>query len=185
MNPLAEYSDDRMAEISSAYERPSTCFLGKVFYLSRSRNAYWGRESVGRFSDFCLTFGEAKRSWVPQRGSRWRITELPAVVLASKQAAIYIVPKGWLSHELNPLLRMRRANGHMRQLCGQLNRLAGRGAFLFVSTRELAQPATLPFSVNKPESSGGSTLWMSEEHDCELALTLRLVSKFTLLLQRH
>jgi hypothetical protein len=183
METLASYSQERIQELCGPYEDASACFLGKVFYLTRRRNAYWGRESLWRYSDFAATFSEAQRSQSSERGSQWSIVELPAFILASSDAALHVVPKPWISRAFDSLLRLRRIETAMIRLCPRLHALVADDAFIFVSKRELGQHASLPFCRHRLTRYSNSHLWVADRADCDLEPILRLVSKFTRLLQ--
>lgn len=183
MVALAEYNVADLAALCAGNEAPSSCFLGKVFYLSRRRNAFWGRESLGRFSDYSLDMDDALLGWKVERGSQWSVTELPAIVVASTHAAFYLVPKHWIPNALSSLLRMRRLQPEMVALCSQLHDRACREALAFISTRDRAQPALLPYSIYRPTLEANAHVWWPRSHECEIRTTLRIILKFNALLQ--
>jgi len=165
-------------------EIANRCFLGKVYYLSRRRNAYWGYKSTNHFpGSFALRLDRVKRLARVERGSQWHVEELPAIVLASREIAVLFVSP-WFSR---PSFSRRRLPKLPSTLDSCLDVLLPRSEdyMAFLVAAENVEVAELPFNYHWPKAVGGAHKWLSRRSQLELRPFLSTLTALARGLQRR
>jgi len=163
---------------------PESCYLGKVCYLWRRRNAYNANESLNDFpGSHQLRLEKLLSRAKSERGSQWFIEELPAVVISSQKVALLVISDTWSAKPLESLSQLRELPYEMSSLSeGFTDLVVGEGQTFFARASKV-RPAALPFWDHTPKVSNGRRTWRMSRRDVDLKPYLTLVAKFNRLLQ--
>lgn len=167
-----------------------SCFIGKLFHYWEGRNAWWGTwcEQYPGDNSFALAFEEVKERVERKRtrGSQWRISELPALVLAGHYDALVVA-------EINtdsPLSEIRLPNTFDLSLESLAETFAPQrpnSICRFVADKSLMAPARFPFNRYRSKSFGGNYElgWSVANGGVELLPLLSIVTHVCKRLQKR
>jgi hypothetical protein len=155
------------------------CYLSKVFALSKRRNAYWGYESAA-FGNCDLDVRRLKKRSRIEMGSRWRIFELPAVVLASSRFALVLFEA---EHFKWPKVEVSRIRNFPLTLEGCVETFHRLSCEKFIVKASRLSPAKLPFTTWRPQSVQGRHVWRTEKDQRQLRDVLSAIGRLNALMQ--
>jgi hypothetical protein len=162
-----------------AHETINRCYLGKVYVRIRHRTAYWSRKSVTAW-DSDVSLSRLKASGKGEQGAEWRIEELPSVVLSSNRFALVFAKVPIFESPMLERVTLRRLpqlmGDYIDEVAPLLNACNG-----FVARYSEVPVALSPFQVHHSLPNGG---WRATLAKPKLMPTMRVISRFTQLLQR-
>lgn len=170
-------------------EQIISCYLGKIVHFWRGRNAYWGTRSstYPGYESFLLKLSDAKRKIEArrERGSQWRIEELPVIVVAGRQDAL-VVGEINTNEPLSAFLPFRVRNIGLLGLGEYFSPRRLNSVFRFTCRTGLVVPAQLPFLEYKSLPLGGNTSlrWPESLAETKLDSILHLIQRINKCLQR-
>jgi len=190
--PTSSFAFEDRHEHGFEDEPVRSCYLSKVIYYRRSRNAWHGNWSAWVSGPF-FDIDSAKRHIEPRRaqGSHWTINELPVVIVAGDSRCL-ILGEFNSQSPLSSFLPLRKRlstleefGTHFRHPWPWNNTSTFWSMIRIVCKNGLLSPARLPFLRYQSYSLGGFYLlrWTSFLAKADLEGTLHLVSRINVNLQ--
>ena len=175
---------------NSTWSDATGCYLGKLFFFHQWRNAWWGlKSSVYPGAEAFHLSSRVVRDRVEERrrqGTVWRLRELPAAVITSKNESLIIA-------EINTQTPLQAfADTPLRgrttaELAHCFQPKKENSVFRFVAATSATSPATLPFRryVSQPQGRKDRYYlkWVPEREEMQLEFVCRAVERINQHLQ--